>query len=36
MIKYRNLLVIIDTDMEMQPALHRAVEIARLQDDARC
>lgn len=34
MIKYRNLLVIIDPDMEMQPALHRAVEIARLQDDA--
>ena len=34
MIKYPNLLVIIDPDMEMQPALHRAVEIARLQDDA--
>ncbi len=34
MIKYRNLLVVIDPNMETQPALYRAVEIARLQDIA--
>ena len=34
MIKYRNILVVIDPSMESQPALYRAVEVARLQDNA--
>lgn len=34
MIKYRNILVVIDPNMEAQPALYRAVEVARLQDHA--
>ena len=34
MIKYRNILVVIDPCMESQPALYRAVEVARLQDNA--
>ncbi len=34
MIKYRNILVVIDPNMEAQPALYRAAEVARLQDSA--
>lgn len=34
MIKYRTILVVIDPSMESQPALYRAVEVARLQDNA--
>jgi universal stress protein E len=34
MIKYRNILVVIDPNMEPQPALYRAAEVARLQDSA--
>ena len=35
MIKYRNILVVIDPTMPEQPALQRAVEIARLEDVTR-
>lgn len=34
MIKYQNILVIIDPNMEAQPALYRAAEVARLQEQA--
>ena len=35
MIKYRNILVVIDPTMPEQSALLRAVELARLEDIAR-
>ncbi len=35
MIKYRNILVVIDPTMPEQPALQRAVELARLEDVTR-